>query len=126
MDNYNINPPLIEEPDFKIPPRLNEYPRVPLRDDVVLIALSPHSETPTVTTMGEIFSAIYSALANRTTAFKDEEGKVIDFILEHDLLPPSDAAVFSSARTMSEIVAAIGNLNLMSTEVYSPIEYPEI
>ena len=117
---------MVEEPDFKIPPRMAEYPRVPLLDNTLLPAFSPYSDEPTVTTMGEMFVAIFNAIAARIPELQDHEGKIIDLILESDLLPPSDTAVFTSSRTMKQINDAIGNIDLVTTEEYSPIDYPEI
>lgn len=52
--------PDITSPDFILPPRLSEYPRVTLSEGVILPAFDPFSEMPKVTSFGAIRDEILS------------------------------------------------------------------
>lgn len=54
----NIAIPDINSPDFFLPPRLAEYPRLQLSEGVILPAFDPNSPDPGTVTFGMILSAI--------------------------------------------------------------------
>ncbi|MDD4778849.1 MAG: hypothetical protein PHV53_11260, partial [Fermentimonas sp.] len=94
--------PNIDSPDFHLPPRLSEYPRVPLHEGVIFPAFDPSSEDPTVTTLGAILQAAI------TEVFKFLEsgeggGELVDILRSTDPRDPSDYNVFSSLRTLIEV-----------------------
>lgn len=49
-----ITIPDIDSPDFSLPPRLSEYPRVQLHEGVIFPVFDPHSEQPGITTFGRL------------------------------------------------------------------------
>ncbi|NCB27761.1 MAG: hypothetical protein EOM62_20260, partial [Bacteroidia bacterium] len=52
-----ITIPNIDSPDFHLPPRLSEYPRVPLHEGVLFPAFDPYNQESSVTTLGSILAA---------------------------------------------------------------------
>ena len=98
-------------PNFIIPPRLAELPRVSLGEGVLLPAINPSSGVPTVTSFGQIHSAIYDSIVGYLS---DELAKIwmggsgggtagLDIIKSTDTTTPTDSNVFSALRTMREI-----------------------
>ncbi|WP_337941395.1 hypothetical protein [Parabacteroides sp.] len=111
----NLIAPDLSSPDFSIPPRLAEYPRVQLTEGVLLPAFDPFAPKPTVTSYGAIYSTIKNAVVKE---LEDEISKIgdgsgsgggegggsnIEIIKLNDLTAPSDENVFSSLRTLYEI-----------------------
>lgn len=107
----NITIPDIDSPDFILPPRLAEYPRVPLSEGVMLPAFEPHSETPGITTVGEILSAAVIEVLGRIQA-GEGGGELVEVLRSADPRNPSDFSVFSSLATMLKINQAIEGINL--------------
>lgn len=120
----NLVAPDLSSPDFFIPPRLAEYPRVLLSEGVLIPAFDPFAPKPTVTSFGEIFSTIKNAVVKE---LEDEIAKIgdgsgsggsvggsdIQIIKLNDLTQPSDENVFSSLRTLKEIDNVIVEVNGM-------------
>ena len=102
----SISIPDIDAPDFFLPPRLSEFPRVELGEDVIIPAFSPNSETPTVTTVGQLFGTILSSVLAKIPG-AEGGGQLINILLEHDILPATDKNVFSSLRSLKEIGQAV-------------------
>lgn len=107
----NITIPDIDSPDFILPPRLAEYPRVPLSEGVMLPAFEPHSETPGITTVGEILAAAVIEVLGRIQA-GEGGGELVEVLRSTDPRDPSDFSVFSSLATMLKINQAIEGINL--------------
>lgn len=102
----NIVIPDIDSPDFSLPPRLAEYPRVPLSEGVILPAFEPHSETPGVTTFGAILNAAVVEVLNKIQS-GEGGGELVEILRSTDPREPSDYSVFSSLRTLLEVYTAI-------------------
>ena len=102
----NITIPDLSSPDFSLPPRLSEYPRVTLSEGVILPAFDPFSETPKVTTVGALLAA---AIAETLSKIQNGEGggELVNLIRENDSQGASDNNVFSALRTLLEITKAI-------------------
>jgi len=58
----NLVAPDLSSPDFILPPRLAEFPRVQLTEGVLIPAFDPNNPKPTVTTYGEIRNTIKNAI----------------------------------------------------------------
>lgn len=109
-------------PNFIIPPRLAELPRTTLSEGVLLPAIDPSDNTPTVTSFGEIHNVIYG---NIVGYLEDELAKIgmgggsgggtgdIEIIKSTDLTTPTDQNVFSALRTLREIAKNNVSLNDM-------------
>lgn len=109
-------------PNFIIPPRLAELPRTTLSEGVLLPAIDPSDNIPTVTSFGEIHNVIYG---NIVGYLEDELAKIgmgggsgggtgdIEIIKSNDLTTPTDYNVFSAQRTLLEIVKNNVSLNDM-------------
>ncbi len=102
----NITIPDIDSPDFSLPPRLSEYPRVTLSEGVILPAFDPHSETPKVTTVGAILAAAFDEILSKINA-GEAGGELVNLVRENDVQGASDNNVFSALRTLLEISKAI-------------------
>lgn len=102
----SISIPDIDAPDFFLPPRLSEFPRVELGEDVIIPAFSPNSETPTVTTVGQLFGTILASVLAKIPG-AEGGGQLINILLEQDILPATDKNVFSSLRSLKEIGQAV-------------------
>jgi len=102
----NIIIPDIDSPDFILPPRLAEYPRVPLSEGVILPAFEPHSDTPGITTFGAILNAAVVEVLNKIQA-GEGGGELVEILRSTDPREPSDYSVFSSLRTLLEVYTAI-------------------
>lgn len=97
-----ITIPNLDSPDFHLPPRLSEYPRVPLHEGVILPAFDPNSEDPKVTTIGAILSAAVAKVLQSIEA-GEGGGELVSILRSADPEAPSDYNVFSSLRTLLEI-----------------------
>ena len=58
----NLVTPDLSSPDFILPPRLAEFPRVELTEGVLIPAFEPNNPKPTVTTYGAIHNTIKNAV----------------------------------------------------------------
>lgn len=58
----NLVAPDLSSPDFILPPRLAEFPRVELTEGVLIPAFDPNNPKPTVTTYGAIHNTIKNAV----------------------------------------------------------------
>lgn len=120
----NLVAPDLSSPDFILPPRLAEFPRVTLSEGVLIPAFDLFSSIPTVTTYGAIHNTIKNAVVKE---LEDEIAKIgdgsgsgggggsgsnIEIIKLHDLTEPTDLNVFSSLRTLEEI-------NSLAVEIYN-------
>lgn len=101
-----ITIPDIDDPGFFLPPRLNELPRVELGEETLIPAFDPYSSTPTVTSVGELFARVIGSVLDKIPGAGDG-GQLINILQENDILPASDANVFSSLRSLKEIGKAI-------------------
>ena len=102
----SITIPNLDSPDFHLPPRLSEYPRVPLHEGVILPAFDPNNEDPKVTTIGAILSAAVAKVLQSIEA-GEGGGELVDILRVDSPLEPSDFNVFSAARALLEIAKAI-------------------
>lgn len=98
----SITIPNLDSPDFHLPPRLSEYPRVPLHEGVIFPAFDPYNEDPTVTTFGAILEAAIIEVLNRIES-GEGGGELVSILRSADPEAPSDYNVFSSLRTLLEI-----------------------
>jgi len=104
----NISIPVPDAPNFTIPPRLAEFPRVLLREGVVFPAFDPNSSEVTVTTFGAIKSVIIEEVLASITFNPGGGGSGVTIIKENDTdIEPTDLNVFSSLKTIKEIYNAI-------------------
>ncbi len=82
----SITIPNLDSPDFILPPRLAEYPRVSLSEGVILPAFDPNSGIPSVTTFGVIRDNILSLLQNVTgTAHSHSNKTILDQLSQSDI-----------------------------------------
>lgn len=101
-----ITIPNLESPDFSLPPRLSEYPRVPLHEGVIIPAFDPHSPDPKVTSVGALIAAAVFEVFQRIES-GEGGGELVDILRVSSAVDPSDYNVFSAARTLIEIATAI-------------------
>lgn len=111
----NLIIPNLSSPDFTIPPRLIEFPRVQLSEGVLIPAFDPNSKTPSVTTFGAIHNKIKDSVVKE---LEDElcnigngsgsggSGQNIEIVTTTSLAIPTDDNIFSALRTMVEILKA--------------------
>lgn len=108
----NLVAPDLSSPDFILPPRLVELPRVGLSEGVLIPAFDPFAPKPTVTTFGAIHDTIKNAvikeLEDEIAGIKIEGpggsgGSSVEIIKKYDLTIPTDENVFSALRTLDEI-----------------------
>lgn len=115
--------PDLSSPDFILPPRLAEFPRVQLTEGVLIPAFDPHNPKPTVTTFGAMHDTIKNAIVKE---LEDElanigsgggsgggGGSDIYIIKTNDLTLPTDENVFSALRTLDEIDNLLIEINDM-------------
>lgn len=109
----NLVVPNLDAPDFIIPPRLAELPRILLTEGVLIPAFDPNSPTATVTTFGEIMQVIVEAalLAIPSSGGPGTGTLVVLLPSTDDSTEPSDLTVFTSKRAMAEITKAITAVN---------------
>lgn len=98
--------PDISSPDFYLPPRLSEYPRVALHEGVIIPAFDPNSENAQVTTVGALIAAAVFDVFQRIES-GEGGGELVDILRVSSAVDPSDYNVFSAARTLIEIATAI-------------------
>ena len=107
-----ITIPDTASPNFTIPPRLAEFPRATLGEGVLIPAIDPSDNTPSVTSFGQIHSVIYGdivgylevELAKIKLGGSSGEGTTdIEIIKTTDSTTPTDLNVFSALRTLKEI-----------------------
>lgn len=98
--------PNLDSPDFHLPPRLSEYPRVPLHEGVILPAFDPNSEDPKVTTVGAVLTAAVAKVLQSIEA-GEGGGELVDILRVDSPSEPSDFNVFSAARALLEIARVI-------------------
>lgn len=111
-----ITIPDISSPDFHLPPRLVEYPRVQLHEGVILPAFDPNSETPSVTTVGAVLAAAIAMVVDVIQA-GEAGGELVDVLRVNDSGDPSDFNVFSAARALieiSKVVQEVGSEKFLS------------
>lgn len=102
----SITIPDIDSPDFSLPPRLSEYPRVALHEGVIIPAFDPHSPDPKVTSVGALIAAAVFEVFHRIES-GEGGGELVDILRVSSAVDPSDYNVFSAARTLIEIATAI-------------------
>lgn len=98
----SITIPNIDSPNFHLPPRLSEYPRVPLHEGVILPAFDPHSDEAKVTTIGAILQAAVFEVFQKIEA-GEGGGELVNVLRSTSSEIESDYSVFSSLRTIREI-----------------------
>ena len=106
--------PDIASPDFLLPPRLVEYPRILLNEGVLLPAFEPHSENPGTVTVGHLKESILNAaIAFIEDILKDVGSDTssggsgdVKIVKEKDLTPATDENVFSALRVLYEFSKA--------------------
>lgn len=100
-----ITIPDTASPNFTIPPRLAEFPRATLGEGVLIPAIDPSDNTPSVTSFGQIHSVIYGdivrAMAGQISGIVGE--LKVDILRTDSLAEPTDSNVFSALRTLQEI-----------------------
>lgn len=99
----SITIPNIDSPDFSLPPRLSEYPRVQLHGGVIIPAFDPNSSTPTVTTLASIIEAAMRETIE-TIPGSGTGGQLVNILKTLDASPATDENVFSSLRVLAEIL----------------------
>ncbi len=97
-----ITIPNLESPDFSLPPRLSEYPRVPLHEGVLFPAFDPYNQESSVTTLGSILAAAVHEVLTRIAA-GEGGGELVNVLRSTSSEIESDYSVFSSLRTIREI-----------------------
>lgn len=97
-----ITTPNIDSPDFILPPRLSEYPRVQLHEGVILPASDPNSDRMLTTTVGAIIAKAIEETLSKIPGYSSG-GKLVNIIKENDTFPATDDNVFSSLRILKEI-----------------------
>ena len=98
-----ITIPNLESPDFSLPPRLSEYPRVSLHGGVIIPAFDPNSSTPTVTTLAAIIAAAMGETIDNIPG-SGTGGQLVNVLKTLDQSPATDDNVFSSLRVLLEIL----------------------
>lgn len=98
----NITLPNLSSPDFSLPPRLSEFPRVSLHEGVIIPALDPNNESLTVTTLGELYNVITGKTLSQIPG-ADTGGQLVNILKELDTAPATDNNVFSALRVILEI-----------------------
>jgi|GEM_PF-371579 len=73
----NIVIPDLSSPDFILPPRLAEYPRLSLTEGVLIPVFEPHNDKPGVTTYGHIHESIFDDVRD----FVEEKASEIGILL---------------------------------------------
>lgn len=131
----HIVAPDLASPDFILPPRLAEYPKVQLSEGVIIPAFEPYYSKATVTTFGAIRDNIYDAVTDYVEDVTKDIGKTLNEIKEQGLgscsgsggsvsgldfphlssqdliTPPTDENAFTALRTLLEIDNSISGLD---------------
>lgn len=99
-----ITVPNLSLPNFTIPPRLSEFPRVDLGEGVIIPAFDPNSDTPSVTTVGALIAAAAVEILKQVPGnTPGGSGQLVTLIRLASEFAGSDDDVFSSSRTLAEI-----------------------
>lgn len=120
----NLTAPDLSAPNFILPPRLAEFPRITLSEGVLFPAFDPDSPQPTVTTFAAIHDTIKNSIVNELAdeiskihinggSGGDGSGSSIYIIKTDDLTVASDTNVFSAKRTLKEIAGVYKEANKM-------------
>lgn len=107
----DITLPNLDSPNFIIPPRLSEYPHLPLSEGVIIPAHQPNSEKTGVTTVGALIQTAITEMLNVIEG-GGAGGQLVDVLKSTDIRSASDFNVFSSLRTLNEISKALDGLDL--------------
>ena len=111
----NISISVPDSANFTIPPRLAEFPRVPLHEGVIIPAFDPNGDKPTVASFDAIKNKIKEETLNSipgANGTPGSGGSLVNLIQENDPILPSDFNAFTSLRTLKEIQKRIdGNSN---------------
>lgn len=103
----NLVAPDLSSPDFILPPRLAEFPRVQLTEGVLIPAFDPNNPKPTVTTYGEIRNTIKNAIVKE---LEEDIGNIgggssseLEIIESTDTeTTPTDKNLYSALRAKNE------------------------
>lgn len=107
----NLVIPDIDSPDFILPPRLAELPRVQLTEGVLIPAFDPHDPMTTVTSFGAIHDTIKNSVVKELEdeleklgqgSGPGEGGSDIEIIKTNDFTIETDENVYSAARAKLE------------------------
>ncbi len=115
-----ITIPDISSPDFHLPPRLVEYPRVQLHEGVILPTFDPHSDTAKVTTFGALSEMILSMIEFPSYSASDIIGlqELLDQIHTHSNKEVLDALTTADIAVLSKLAIVDGKLKI-SVPAYS-------
>ena len=124
----NLVAPDLSSPDFILPPRLAEFPRVQLTEGVLIPAFDPFNPKPTVTTYGAIHNAIKNAVVKE---LEDEIGNIggggsgggdcnLEIIESSQLgvIYPTDKNVYSALSTEIRIAEELNDFIVNIDEMY--------
>jgi hypothetical protein len=106
--------PDIDSPDFILPPRLSEYPRVQLHEGVIIPASDPNSDRMLTTTVGAIIAKAIEETLSKIPGGDGSigsGGQLVNLLRSSDLQSASDNNVFTALRTLLEIQKAITAIN---------------
>lgn len=105
----NLVAPDLSSPDFILPPRLAEFPRVELTEGVLIPAFEPNNPKPTVTTYGEIHNTIKNAVVKEleeeigNIGSGSGSGSTLEIIESTDTkTTPTDKNLYSALRAKNE------------------------
>ncbi|KKB45129.1 hypothetical protein [Parabacteroides sp. HGS0025] len=123
----NLVAPDLSSPDFILPPRLAEFPRVQLTEGVLIPAFDPFNPKPTVTTYGAIHNTIKNAVIKE---LEDEIGNIgsggsggncnLEIIESTQLgfILPTDKNLYSALSTDIRINEELNNFLVDIDEMY--------
>lgn len=109
-----ITTPNIDSPDFILPPRLSEYPRVQLHEGVILPASDPNSDRMLTTTVGAIITKAIEETLSKIPGGDGSVGsggQLVNLLRSSDFQSASDNNVFTALRTLLEIQKAVTAIN---------------
>ena len=105
----NLVAPDLSSPDFILPPRLAEFPRVELTEGVLIPAFEPNNPKPTVTTYGAIHNTIKNAVVKELEeeigdiGSESGNGSNFEIIESTDTeTTPTDKNLYSALRAKNE------------------------
>lgn len=117
--------PDLSSPDFILPPRLVEYPRVTLSEGVLIPAFDPFNQKPTVTTYGIIHNTIKNAvvkeLENEIGSLGGGGGDCNFEIIESfqlGIIYPTDKNIYSALSTEIRIAEEFNDFLVDIDEMY--------
>lgn len=124
----NLVAPDLSSPDFILPPRLAEFPRVTLSEGVLIPAFDPFNPKPTVTTFGAIHNTIKNSVIKE---LEDEIGNIggggsgggdcnLEIIESTQLgfILPTDKNLYSALSTDIRINEELNNFLVDIDEMY--------